>query len=56
MNNDGEDKEQQAGQQDRNPPVDDVKIQRSETGSDPEVGHTPGKAEGVDEPETQGNE
>ena len=28
----------------------------SESGSDPEVGHTPGKAEGVEDPEEEGNE
>lgn len=33
-----------------------VDIQPSETGDDPEVGHTPGKAEGVDAPEAEGNE
>lgn len=33
-----------------------VEIQHSEAGSDPEVGHTPGKAEGVENPEVEGNE
>lgn len=33
-----------------------VDIQPSETGSDAEIGHTPGKAEGVSDPEAQGNE
>ena len=33
-----------------------VDVHGSETGSDTEVGHTPGKAEGVTAPEAQGNE
>ena len=33
-----------------------VDINESETGSDVEVGRTPGKAEGVDAPEAYGNQ
>ena len=33
-----------------------VDVHGSETGSDTQVGHTPGKAEGVTAPEAQGNE
>jgi hypothetical protein len=33
-----------------------VEIHESESGADTHVGHTPGKAEGVDAPEAHGNQ
>lgn len=33
-----------------------VDIQPSDAGQDPEVGHTPGKAEGVEDAEDEGNQ
>lgn len=56
MNNNGGDNADKAGEKGNDSSAGDVKIQRSETGRDPEVGHTPGKAEGVTTPEAQGNE
>jgi hypothetical protein len=47
---------EEAGSGDNEAPAGAVEIQGSETGEDPEVGHTPGKAEGVEDPEDQGNE
>ncbi|MFL6374351.1 MAG: hypothetical protein ACJ73D_06785 [Pyrinomonadaceae bacterium] len=62
MNNGGDNSSDQAREQGRREADSDevsagtVDIHESETGSDVEVGHTPGKAEGVDAPEAHGNQ
>jgi hypothetical protein len=62
MNKSGEDSTQQVREEGRREAELDkfsagtVEIHRSETGKDTHAGHTPGKAEGVDAPEENGNQ